>query len=291
MTITLEQNNYGESHVGLLRVMHRGSFHEVKDLDVSVRFDGDFEAAHSKGDNRNILPSDTVKNTVHVLARQYPAEAIEEFALHIIEHFLTYNDQISKVNVSVRERLWSRIPVGDKPQATAFIANASEKRTAQIQATRERMILQSGIEELTAMRTTSFSFEDFRRDPYTTLTGTRERIFATSISAAWIYEISEPDLPFSTMWHSARKTLLETFAAHESRSPQHMLYAMGQAVLDNLEAIAEIRLALTDNHYALVDLKPFGMENENEVFSTADASHGIVEATLRRENDHHRGSV
>ncbi|MFZ0213055.1 MAG: urate oxidase [Candidatus Acidiferrales bacterium] len=291
MTITLEQNGYGESHIGVLRVMRRGSFHEVKDLDVSVRFEGDFDSAHTGGDNRNILPADTVKNTVHVLARQYPAESIEEFALHVIEHFLTYNEQISRVNVSVRERPWSRIPVGDKPQATAFIASASEKRTTQIMATRGKMILQSGIEDLMAMRTTSFSFEDFRRDPYTTLPGTSERIFATSINAAWLYEIAEPDLPFSTMWHSARKLLLETFAAHESRSPQHMLYAMGQAVLDNLEAIAEIRLALTDNHYSLVDLKPFGMENENEVFSTADATHGTVEATLRREDDNHRGTV
>ncbi|MGC1108082.1 MAG: hypothetical protein WA876_16250, partial [Candidatus Acidiferrales bacterium] len=68
MSIELSQNNYGESRIRLLRLMRRGGLHEVKDLTVSVRFEGAFEAAHTKGENRAILPADTVKNTVYVLA-------------------------------------------------------------------------------------------------------------------------------------------------------------------------------------------------------------------------------
>jgi urate oxidase len=65
---------------------------------------------------------------------------------------------------------------------------------------------------------------------------------------------------------------------------QHTVYAMGQAVLDNFEAVADIRIALADNLYSLVDLKPFGMENENEVFMPGEEPRGLVEATLRRES-------
>ncbi|MGH9710363.1 MAG: factor-independent urate hydroxylase, partial [Candidatus Acidiferrales bacterium] len=89
--------------------------------------------------------------------------------------------------------------------------------------------------------------------------------------------------PYSAAWHGIRKILLETFANHEGRSLQHTVYAMGQAVLDNFEAITEIRLALVDNLYSLVDLKPFGMENESEVFLPVDEPRGLIAATLRRE--------
>ena len=97
MAIKLGANNYGKSRVRLLRVVKQQGRHDIKELTIRIRFEGDFEAAHTKGDNQKILPTDTMKNTVYVLARQYPAEAVEDFASHLIEHFLTYNPQVSRV--------------------------------------------------------------------------------------------------------------------------------------------------------------------------------------------------
>lgn len=282
MTIELAQNSYGESHIRLLRLMHRGGLHEVKDVTLSVRFDGAFEAAHTRGDNRAILPADTVKNTVYVLARQYPAEAIEEFGFHLTEHFLTYNPQVALVDIQIVERPWSRISIGDKGHASAFVTSATEKRTAHIVAGRDKVALQSGLEDLFVMKTSGSAFEGFLRDPYTTLEENHQRILSTALNARWSYEFPEPDMPFSTMWHGARKTLLETFAAQESKSLQHALYLMGQAVLDNFEAIGEVHLRMPDNYCVPVNLKPFGMENENEVFAQMEEPQGVVSATLRR---------
>lgn len=283
MNIKLTQNHYGESHVRLLRVMHRGSLHEVKDLAVSASFKGAFEAAHTTGDNRAILPPDTIKNTVYVLAQQYPAEAIEEFAFHLNEHFLTYNPQVSEVALHISERPWSRIIIGEKGHASSFIATASEHRSASIAATREKLSLKSGIENLLLLKTEGTSFEGFLRDPYTTLEPRPHTIFSCSLSASWSYEFPEPEMPFSTMWHGVRKTLVETFAAHESKSPQHALYALGHAVLDNFEAVAEIHLSISENYCELVNLKPFAMENSNEVFAPSDEPQTLVGATLRRD--------
>lgn len=282
MSIELSQNSYGESRIRLLRLMRRGGLHEVKDVTLSVRFEGAFEAAHTKGDNHAILPADTVKNTIYVLARQYPAEAIEEFASHITEHFLTYNPQVALVDVHVSERPWSRITIGDKGHASAFLASASEKRTAHISAAREKITLESGLEDLLVMKTSGATFETFLRDPYTTLEENRQRILSTALNATWSYEFPEPEMPFSTMWHGVRKTLLETFAAHEGKSLQHTLYTLGQAVLDNFEAISEIRLWMPDNYCSPVNLKPFGMENDNEVFVPLEEPHGVAAVTLRR---------
>lgn len=282
MSIELAQNNYGESRIRLLRLMRRGALHEVKDVTVSVQFEGSFEAAHQKGDNRTILPADTVKNTVYVLARQYPAEAIEEFAFHITEHFLTYNPQVALVDVRISERPWSRITIGDKGQASAFLASASEKRTAYVRAGREKVTLESGLEDLLVLKTSGSTFESFLRDPYTTLEESHQRILSTALNASWSYEFPEADMPFSPMWHGARKTLLETFAAHEGKSLQNTLYTVGQAVLDNFEAISEIRLWMADNYCVPVNLKPFGMENDNEVFMPLEEPRGQAAVTLRR---------
>jgi urate oxidase len=281
MGIHLAQNEYGESRVRLMRVTRRDSHHDIKDMTLSIRFEGDFAAAHTSGDNRKILPEDTLRNTIYVLAKQYPAEAIEEFALHVIEHFLTYNPQVSQVEIAAHEQPWLRMPFGDKGHATAFITGSGEKRTTRIRATRKETRLQSGIEDLTVLRTGGCSFANFLRDPYTTLRETSDRILSTSLCAMWTYV--EPDASYSTVYHGVRKTLLETFAMHESKSLQHTLYALGHAVLDNFEVISEIRLSLPDRHYVLVDLKPFAMENDNEIFQPVEEPQGVAEATLRRD--------
>ncbi|MGH9729138.1 MAG: factor-independent urate hydroxylase [Candidatus Acidiferrales bacterium] len=284
MNVKLAHNSYGESRIRLLRVMPRGSLHELKDLTLSIYFEGDFDAAHIAGDNRKILPAGTMTNTVYVLARQYPAEAVEEFVLHIVEHFLTYNPQLSRIRVNASERPWSRILIAEKPHASAFVSNAGERRTTHITATREHTTIQSGIENLLLLRTTAAAFGGFLRDPYTTLQQPSNSVISADINAAWTYETSEADAPFSATWHGIRKILLEAFANHPGRSLQHTAYAMGQSVLDNFGAIAEIQLALADNLYSLVDLKPFGMENESEVFSPSEEPRGLVQATLRRES-------
>lgn len=286
MNLQLAHNNYGESRIRLLRVMRRGSVHELKDLTLSIHFEGDFDTAHTAGDNRKILPANTMTNTVYVLARQYPAEAVEEFALHIVEHFLTYNPQLSRIRVTASERLWSRILIAEKPHASAFVSHAGERRITHITATREHTILQSGIENLLVLKTTGAGFEGFLRDPYTTIQQASDSVISADINATWTYETSESEAPYSAAWHGIRKILLETFAHHEGRSLQHTVYAMGQAVLDNFEALAEIRLTLADNLYAPVDLKPFGMENESEVFMPVEEPRESMEATLRRESSH-----
>jgi len=282
MVVRLGENSYGKSSVRLLRVLRQEGRHDIKELTVTIRFEGDFEVAHTKGENKKILPPDTMKNTVYALAREYPVEAVEDFALHLIEHFLTYNEQVSRVRIEALENPWSRIPHGTKPHAFAFMrASGPEKRTATLSGTREGTTIRGGIQDLEVMKTTKSQFEGFLRDPYTTLKEDGDRILATTIRAEWLYEGDE--IEFNPLWHSVRQTLLETFAAHDSRSLQHTLYAMGEAVLATFDHIREIHLLLPDKHFNLVDLSPFGMDNSAEVFLPTEEPQGLIEATLRRE--------
>ena len=280
MAIRLAENNYGKARVRLLRVAKQEGRHDIRELTIGIRFEGDFEAAHTKGDNRKILPTDTMKNTVYALARQHSLETVEAFGLHLIEHFLTYNPQVSRVIVEASENLWARIPHGGKPHASAFTRAGDEKRTALLNGTREGTAVRSGIDNLIVLKTTDSAFEDFKKDPYTTLKEDSDRILSTVIRANWLY--SDEDAEYGPLWHSARQMLLDAFAEHSSQSLQHTLYAMGEAVLNNFDNVSEIHLSLPNKHFHLVDLAPLGMDNPGTVFLPTDEPHGLIEATLRK---------
>jgi urate oxidase len=130
------------------------------------------------------------------------------------------------------------------------------------------------------LKTTKASFQDFKKDPYTTLQDDRDSILSTVIEAEWLY--SEEDPEFGPLWHAVRKILLETFAEHESHSLQHTLYAMGDAILANFENISEIHLSLPSKQFYLADLAPLGMDNPGAVFLPRGEPQATIEATLKK---------
>ena len=79
-TIRLAQNRYGKSRVRLMRVSRHERHHDLDEWTVEVLLTGDFETAHTEGDNSKILPTDTMKNTVYFVARNSPADSVEDYA-------------------------------------------------------------------------------------------------------------------------------------------------------------------------------------------------------------------
>jgi urate oxidase len=281
MAIRLGENNYGKQRVRILQVARHPERHDITELTLGIRLEGDFEAAHSQGDNRKVLPTDTMKNTVYALAKLHPIQSPDEFCIRLASHFLARNPQISRARIEAAQTLWTRLAIGGKPHPNTFHSSANEKRTTALTVARAEKTLHAGIEGLVVLKTTNSAFEKFLRDEYTTLKEDRNRILATSIHATWLYRKGEVD--FDAAWHGVRQTLLETFAGHDSESLQHTLYAMGEAVLRKFPDIEEIHLSLPNKHYNLVDLAPFGLDNPKEIFLPTDEPHGLIEATLRKD--------
>jgi urate oxidase len=281
MAIHLGENSYGESRVRLLRVARQEGRHDIRELTIAIRFEGDFETAHTKGDNSKILPTDTMKNAVYALARQHSVEPVEEFGLHLMDQFVTYNAQVSRVHISIEETPWARLPHGGKPHATAFTRSGDERRTALLVGTREGTTIRSGIRNLNVLKTSNAKFEKFMRDPFTTLKDEKNQILSTAIEADWLYP--DEDVEFGPLWHGVRQMLLEAFAEHKSLSLQNTLYAMGETVLNNFDNIREIHLSLPDIHFDLLDLDPLGMDNPSFVFLPTEEPRGLIEATLRKD--------
>lgn len=269
----LASDTYGKSRVRLLKVVRRTDRHELKEITFQILFRGDFVSAYEKGDNSKILPTDTIKNTVYVLARKHDITSIKEFALKLIEHFLKDNPQVSEVRVEMVEHLWSRI-------APAAFTREGQKRTATVTGTRKGVTVEAGIDDLVILKSSGSAFEGYIKDPYTTLKETSDRIFATAVRGIWRY--GSPNLDFNATWDGIRQTILDTFASHESLSVQHTLHAVGKQVLEAFPDVAEIQLTMPNKHALLVDLSPFGLDNPNEVFLPIDDPSGYIEGKLIR---------
>jgi len=78
--------------------------------------------------------------------------------------------------------------------------------------------------------------------------------------------------------------LIEAFIETYSYSLQQTLYAMGTRVLQSRPEIGAIQLSLPNIHHTPVDLSPFGLANDNEVFVVSDRPFGLIEATIARDD-------
>ncbi len=276
----LADNSYGKSGIRLVKILRRKGRHDFRDLTVAVRLEGDFEAAHVAGDNSAVLPTDTMKNTVYALAKDHFDRDIESFGLFLTEHFVTRNPNVSRARVEISERPWERLTVDGRPHPHAFSRPGGERRIARVLRTRQGAIVEAGLEDLTLAKSTQSGFSGFRKDGFTTLKETEDRILATAVKASWTYAGAPAD--FDRAFQGIRGTMLETFAAHDSASVQHTLYAMGEAVLEHHAEVVEVRLSLPNKHHIPVDLSPFGLENRNEIFVATEEPFGVIEATIRR---------
>ncbi|MDQ6879309.1 MAG: urate oxidase [Candidatus Dormibacteraeota bacterium] len=284
MTIRLGENQYGKAETHLVRVTKSGpdgSVHQVKDIMVSVALVGDFEASHLTGDNRNIVPTDTQKNTVYAFAKETVGE-IEQFGLRLARHFAHDFPAVHRSRVSIEEYPWERIEIAGAPHPHAFMRSGSEKRLAMVTCTRDRAWVVSGLTDLVLLKSTGSEFWGFPRDRYTTLDETHERVLATAVVARWRYANESVD--WADAFAGTRRMLVETFAAKHSLALQQTLYAMGESALFVRNEIAEIRLSMQNKHHYLVDLSPFGLDNNNEVFHASDRPYGLIEGTVTRDD-------
>jgi urate oxidase len=279
--VGLAWNRYGKSRVRLVKV-RRGpgldDSDDLIDLTLDIALEGAFEAVYVDGDNSGCLATDTMKNTAYAFARRDPLDHVEAFASGLAEHFST-KPGVSLVSIEAAQHPWQRLSVGGRPQPHAFAREGGEEWTAVVTRDARGTAVTAGLRGLVVLKTAGSAFSGFPRDQYTTLPDTRDRILATSITAAWRYASGFSDFGQRS---SVRSALLETFAAHRSESVQQTLYAMGEAALAACGGVVDIQLSLPNRHHLLVNLEPFGLDNPNEIFVATEEPFGLIEARVSR---------
>lgn len=282
--VTLGPNQYGKAEIRLVTASREGSRHAIRDLTVSTALRGELAATHLTGDNSGVVPTDTQKNVVFAFAKEHSVGQLESFGLLLARYFVDTYPSITGARVSIAEHGWDRIAVDGRPHDHSFSRSSDEKRTAEVTVDGSGTGVVSGLTDLVVLKSTGSEFHGYPKDRYTTLPETTDRILATAVTAHWRH--SDVDgVDWDTRFGTARAAMLGAFASTYSLSLQQTLYAMGKAVVEADDGIAEVRLSLPNKHHFTVDLTPFGLSNENEVFYAADRPYGLIEGTVLREGE------
>lgn len=291
MTYQLGENRYGKSRIRLVTVRRGPERHHLRDLTVDVALEGDFGAAHTGGDNTNVIATDTMKNTVYALARDRFTGSIEAFGLELARHFAS-DRAVGHAAVTLREHLWSRLVVDGAGAPDAFMRSGGLTRIATVAVPSTvgggepgEAAVEAGLEDLTVMKTTKSGFSGFARDRFTTLAEVDDRLMATKISATWGYRpglAESGGFDFDVAWDATREALLRSLAEHFSPSVQASIWIMATAMMDAEGSIDWVRMVLPNLHHWTVDLSPFGLDNPGEVFVATTEPHGQIDATVHR---------
>ncbi|HEY9336208.1 MAG TPA: urate oxidase [Kribbella sp.] len=289
MAIHLGANQYGKAENRVVRVYRDTPRHQIRDLNVSTSLRGSFEAAHTTGDQADVLPTDTQKNTAFAFAKEKGIGAIEDYALTLGAHFLDASPAAEGARIEVEEYAWERIDDHDHAFVRAGTGVRNTVVNVEGRGAQRKAYVVSGISDLVVLKSTGSEFHGFLKDKYTTLQETDDRILATSLVARWRYDHTEVD--WDKSYDGIKRLLLERFANIHSLALQQTLYGMGSAVLEAHPEVAEIKFSAPNKHHFLVDLSPFGVENPGEVFIAADRPYGLIEATVTRDDAGDAGSA
>ncbi len=150
---------YGKYWVKMLHLERNGNVHSIKEYEVStlitLNSDKDFKQVSKfsgglnniyipcylnkictlhqifsfKGDNSDIIATDSQKNTVYLLAKKHGVGSPEQFAMLVAKHFVQTYSWVTKAEVTVEALNWQRVR-GD--HVHAFIATPTFTRWAKV---------------------------------------------------------------------------------------------------------------------------------------------------------------
>jgi urate oxidase len=282
MAIILGDNQYGKAENRVVRIYRDSARHEIRDLNVSTALRGPFEPAYLDGNQTNVLPTDTQKNTAFAFAKSHGIESIERYGLDLARHFVHDVDPVQGARIEIEEYAWERAVVDGVEHDHTWLRTGQEIRTAAVTVDAGGEHVVGGLKDLVLLKSTGSEFAGFLEDEYTTLQETHDRVMATSLVAQWRF--TSVDVDWDATYAGIKQIMVKQFATLQSLALQQTLWHMGRAVLEAYPFIAEVRLKAPNKHHFAVDLAPFGLENPGEVFIAADRPYGLIEATVLRDD-------
>lgn len=288
--IILGKNHYGKAENRVVRIYRDTPRHEIHDINVSTCLRGDFSAAHLSGDQADVLPTDTQKQTAYAYAKEKGLLSIEDYGLALARHFVNDVDPVVGARVEIDEYAWERAIVDGDEHNHTWIRKGQEVRTAAVTVDADGEWVVGGLKDLVILKSTGSEFAGFLEDDYTILQPTHDRVMATSLTAQWRFTATD-DVDWEEVYAGVKTQLVKQFALVQSLALQQTLYEMGKAVLEAYPLITEVRLAAPNKHHFVYDLSPFGLENNNEVFNADDRPYGFIQATVLRDDSPPSGAA
>ena len=213
--------------------------------------------SYTKADNSVVVATDTMKNTVYIMAKQHPVTPSELFGSIVATHFIEKYKHIHTASVKVKTHRWTRLSVDGKPHPHSFFRDGAETRDVEATAKSGGAVtVRSAIAGLLVLKSTGSAFHDFYRDEYTTLPDVYDRILSTEVDCGWTWdtfkslaEVEKAVPQFDEAWAGARQITLDTFATESSPSVQNTLYKMCEQILAAVPAVSAVDYSLPNKHY------------------------------------------
>lgn len=186
--------------VRLVKVIrNRDGTQDIIQYNVQILLEGDImDTAFTEGDNKNVVPTDTCKNTVYCVANQHNFSSPEEFGILLCKHFIAeYPDIVNRISVKIVKDNWERLLAPNSsgkivPHKHTFKRMGPCKPYANVQAekrkgTNLKISVQAGFRNLDILKTTQSGFVDYHTCKYTSLPPSTDRLLGTSVDAEWTY--------------------------------------------------------------------------------------------------------
>ncbi|KOS21188.1 Uricase [Escovopsis weberi] len=294
--VFISSARYGKDNVRVLKkdVDPSTGVHTVTEMTVCCLLEGDIDASYTDADNSVVVATDSIKNTIFILAKQNPVTPPELYASILGSHFVRKYAHIHAANVSVKTHRWTRIDVDGKPHPHSFLRDGQETRNVEVRAARGAGIsVTSAIAGLSVLKSTGSAFHGFVRDEYTTLPESWDRILSTDVDASWTWKtfadvdaVQRDAARFDDAWNRARDITLKLFCEDESPSVQNTMYKMCEQILAAVPETELVAYTLPNKHFFELDLSWHkGLENTGknaEVYVPQTNPNGLIKCEVAR---------
>mmetsp|Transcript_33862 Transcript_33862/g.101982 ORF Transcript_33862/g.101982 Transcript_33862/m.101982 type:complete len:728 (-) Transcript_33862:124-2307(-) len=290
----LARHQHGKTKVRVLKVRREGGVHTISEYKVETTlYSPIYERCFTKGDNAELVATDTQKNTVYVVAKRTDARTPEDFGVALCEHLLKEYPMLTKAKADVESVQWDRAVIeatgggGAAPHAHGFLRKEPEKQVATVTLERGGSpTVTSKIEGLVVLKTTQSGFKDFHRDRYTLLPDCDERCMATELSASWDYNAPVGD--YAAARTGVRREICRGFfgpphAGVFSESLQETIYDAGCLALAAVPEVQSIEIDTPNLHYLPAKLlDAVGDKFEDDVFIPTSEPSGSINCVVAR---------
>ena len=213
--------------------------------------------SYTRADNSVVVATDSMKNTVYIVAKQNPVTPPELFASILGSHFVDTYKHIHAAHVKVVVHRWTRMTIDGKPHPHSFYRDGAETRNVEAVVREGKGIdIKSSIAGLLVLKSTASQFHSFFRDEYTTLPETWDRILSTEVDASWHWKtfsgmdaVRQSIPKFDQAFSDARDITMKTFAQESSPSVQNTMYKMSEKILKAVPLVEAVDYSLPNKHY------------------------------------------
>jgi urate oxidase len=225
------------------------------EIEVVVRGEV-FMDAYTKGDNRLVVATDTMKNFIHATSLRARARTLEEWLLEVGTAFLDTYPHMERLTMRGRDLPFPAtvVPADDGDGFAAsdrlFARDRGDHGIARLDLERDAsgavriMDHECGRRELQLIKITGSAFADFARDEHTTLPERPDRPLYIWCDVGWRYA----DADDAVLRHPERYVASEqvadlaTAVFHDfaSLSIQHLVHEIGLRMLDRWPQLAEV---------------------------------------------------